>query len=71
MWYTFLLSWEYKYIQYKNRAVYEVLGHCVCFAKGSAETLKLNMTLIFEDNNKCKNKNMLETPKVRTKTKHN
>ncbi|WZZ71589.1 hypothetical protein YC2023_082959 [Brassica napus] len=52
MWYTFLLSWEYKYIQYKNRAVYEVLGHCVCFAKGSAETLKLNMTLIFEDNNK-------------------
>ncbi|KAG7533112.1 Ribonuclease H-like superfamily [Arabidopsis thaliana x Arabidopsis arenosa] len=36
----------YKYIQYKNREVYEVLGHCVCLAKGAAETLKLNMALI-------------------------
>ncbi|CAH8304297.1 unnamed protein product [Eruca vesicaria subsp. sativa] len=40
------ILFTYKYIQYKNRAVYEVLGHCVCFAKGSAETLKLNMALI-------------------------
>ncbi|ESQ54796.1 hypothetical protein EUTSA_v10024427mg [Eutrema salsugineum] len=36
----------YKYTQYKNRAVYEVMGHCVCLAKGAAETLKLNMALI-------------------------
>ncbi|KAK6147941.1 hypothetical protein DH2020_018853 [Rehmannia glutinosa] len=36
----------YKYIQYKNRAVFEVMGHCVCMAKGAAETLKLNMALI-------------------------
>ncbi|KAL7139818.1 hypothetical protein ABFS83_09G078900 [Erythranthe nasuta] len=36
----------YKYIEYKNRAVFEVLGHCVCMAKGAAETLKLNMALI-------------------------
>ncbi|CDY11054.1 BnaA03g47130D [Brassica napus] len=40
------ILFTYKYIQYKNRAVYEVLGHCVCFAKGSAETLKLNMALV-------------------------
>lgn len=35
----------YKYIQYKNRAAYEVMGHCVSMAKGAAETLKLNMAL--------------------------
>ncbi|XP_024005287.1 putative respiratory burst oxidase homolog protein G isoform X2 [Eutrema salsugineum] len=36
----------YKYTQYKDRAVYEVMGRCVCLAKGAAETLKLNMALI-------------------------
>lgn len=37
----------YKYAQYRRREdVYEVLGHCVCMAKGAAETLKLNMALI-------------------------
>lgn len=36
----------YKYIQYKNREAFEVMGHCVCMAKGAAETLKLNMALI-------------------------
>lgn len=36
----------YKYVQYKRRAVYEVMGVCVCMAKGAAETLKLNMALI-------------------------
>ncbi|KAL6584620.1 hypothetical protein OROMI_003909 [Orobanche minor] len=36
----------YKYIQYKNRAAFQVMGHCVCMAKGAAETLKLNMALI-------------------------
>ena len=39
-----LFTW--KWIQYKDRAVYKVLGSCVCIAKGSAETLKLNMALI-------------------------
>uniref|UniRef100_A0A1J3D9X9 Putative respiratory burst oxidase-like protein G n=1 Tax=Noccaea caerulescens TaxID=107243 RepID=A0A1J3D9X9_NOCCA len=47
LWLTVMvILFVYKYIQYKNRAVYEVLGHCVCFAKGAAETLKLNMALI-------------------------
>nr|XP_043638782.1 respiratory burst oxidase homolog protein C-like [Erigeron canadensis] len=36
----------YKYIQYKNRAAYDVMGECVCIAKGAAETLKLNMAII-------------------------
>ncbi|PIN26491.1 Ferric reductase, NADH/NADPH oxidase [Handroanthus impetiginosus] len=35
-----------KYLQYKKRAVFGVMGHCVCVAKGAAETLKLNMALI-------------------------
>ncbi|XP_050224916.1 respiratory burst oxidase homolog protein D [Mercurialis annua] len=36
----------YKFIQYKNKAVFEVMGYCVCVAKGGAETLKFNMALI-------------------------
>lgn len=36
----------YKFVQYRNKAAYEVMGHCVCMAKGAAETLKLNMALI-------------------------
>ncbi|CAN8325858.1 unnamed protein product [Cochlearia groenlandica] len=40
------ILFTYKYIQYKNRAVNQVLGACVCLAKGTAETLKLNMALI-------------------------
>ncbi|XP_027340100.1 respiratory burst oxidase homolog protein C isoform X3 [Abrus precatorius] len=36
----------YKFVQYRRRAAYEVMGHCVCMAKGAGETLKLNMALI-------------------------
>ncbi|KAM6577843.1 hypothetical protein CsatB_029680 [Cannabis sativa] len=39
-----LFTW--KFIQYKNRAVFEVMGYCVTTAKGAAETLKFNMALI-------------------------
>ncbi|GLJ10347.1 hypothetical protein SUGI_0126600 [Cryptomeria japonica] len=39
-----LFSW--KFIQYKHRAVYQVMGYCVCSAKGAAETLKFNFALI-------------------------
>ncbi|XP_023635686.1 putative respiratory burst oxidase homolog protein G isoform X2 [Capsella rubella] len=47
LWLTIMaILFVYKYIQYKNREVYEVLGNCVCLAKGAAETLKLNMALI-------------------------
>ncbi|KAM5568425.1 respiratory burst oxidase [Rosa sericea] len=36
----------YKFIQYKNKEAFEVMGYCVCIAKGGAETLKFNMALI-------------------------
>ncbi|KAJ0080274.1 hypothetical protein Patl1_22531 [Pistacia atlantica] len=39
-----LFTW--KFIQYKNRAVFDVMGYCVTTAKGAAETLKFNMALI-------------------------
>ncbi|KAJ0266187.1 Respiratory burst oxidase protein A [Hirschfeldia incana] len=39
-----LFTW--KFIQYKNRSAYQVMGVCVCAAKGAAETLKLNMALV-------------------------
>ncbi|XP_057470526.1 respiratory burst oxidase homolog protein C-like [Actinidia eriantha] len=39
-----LFAW--KFVQYRNSAAYDVMGHCVCMAKGAAETLKLNMALI-------------------------
>ncbi|KAK7269361.1 hypothetical protein RIF29_22086 [Crotalaria pallida] len=39
-----LFTW--KFIQYKHRAVFHVMGYCVTTAKGGAETLKFNMALI-------------------------
>ncbi|KAG6478106.1 respiratory burst oxidase homolog protein C-like [Zingiber officinale] len=39
-----LFTW--KFIQYRRRAVFDVMGYCVCVAKGGAETLKFNMALI-------------------------
>ncbi|XP_048322329.2 putative respiratory burst oxidase homolog protein H [Ziziphus jujuba] len=39
-----LFMWKYK--QYKNKGAYQVMGSCLCFAKGAAETLKFNMALI-------------------------
>jgi respiratory burst oxidase len=39
-----LFTW--KFIQYKHRAVFDVMGYCVTTAKGAAETLKFNMAII-------------------------
>jgi respiratory burst oxidase len=39
-----LFTW--KFIQYRNRDAFLVMGYCLCVAKGAAETLKLNMALI-------------------------
>ncbi|ESW12296.1 hypothetical protein PHAVU_008G100700 [Phaseolus vulgaris] len=39
-----LYIWKFK--KYREMGAYEVMGYCVCFAKGAAETLKLNMALI-------------------------
>ncbi|XP_042503456.1 respiratory burst oxidase homolog protein A-like [Macadamia integrifolia] len=36
----------WKWIQYKHKAAFQVMGYCLLFAKGGAETIKLNMALI-------------------------
>ncbi|CAD6236060.1 unnamed protein product [Miscanthus lutarioriparius] len=41
-----LVLFVYKFEQYKRRTAFQVMGYCVCVAKGAAETLKLNMALI-------------------------
>ncbi|KAJ7565053.1 hypothetical protein O6H91_02G045800 [Diphasiastrum complanatum] len=39
-----LFTW--KFIQYRQRASFKIMGYCVCTAKGAAETLKFNMAVI-------------------------
>ncbi|KAI4376478.1 hypothetical protein MLD38_014235 [Melastoma candidum] len=39
-----LFTW--RFFQYRNMAVFHVMGYCITTAKGAAETLKLNMALI-------------------------
>ncbi|KAG0540039.1 hypothetical protein BDA96_03G374400 [Sorghum bicolor] len=41
-----LALFVYKFEQYKRRTAFQVMGYCVCVAKGAAEILKLNMALI-------------------------
>ncbi|KAK9027009.1 hypothetical protein V6N11_066858 [Hibiscus sabdariffa] len=43
---TMATLFVWKFMQYKNRAAFQVMGYCLCTAKGAAETLKLNMALI-------------------------
>ncbi|GAA0164693.1 oxidase [Lithospermum erythrorhizon] len=39
-----LFTWKFE--QFRRRGAFEVLGYCVCIAKGAGETLKFNMALI-------------------------
>ncbi|XP_020223260.1 respiratory burst oxidase homolog protein A [Cajanus cajan] len=39
-----LFTW--KFIQYKQKDAFKIMGYCLLTAKGAAETLKLNMALI-------------------------
>lgn len=39
-----LFTW--KFLQYRQRAAFQIMGYCLTTAKGAAETLKLNMALI-------------------------
>ncbi|KHN16780.1 Respiratory burst oxidase like protein F [Glycine soja] len=39
-----LFTW--KFIQYKNKDAFQIMGYCLLTAKGAAETLKFNMALI-------------------------
>lgn len=36
----------WKFVQYRRRAAFHVMGYCLLTAKGAAETLKLNMALV-------------------------
>lgn len=40
----FLFTW--KFLQHRNRPAFEVMGYCLCAAKGTAEIIKFNMALI-------------------------
>lgn len=47
LWFLICLGlFTWKFIQYKDRYAYHVMGYCVCTAKGAAETLKFNMAII-------------------------
>jgi respiratory burst oxidase len=39
-----LFTW--KFVQYWHRSGFEVMGYCLCTAKGAAETLKFNMAVV-------------------------
>ncbi|KAG9439094.1 hypothetical protein H6P81_019259 [Aristolochia fimbriata] len=41
-----VLLFAWKFLQYRRRTAFEVMGYCLCTAKGAAETLKLNMALV-------------------------
>ncbi|KAF8388686.1 hypothetical protein HHK36_025366 [Tetracentron sinense] len=43
---TMSLLFAWKFNQYRNRAAFQVMGYCLTTAKGAAETIKLNMSLI-------------------------
>ncbi|XP_074317069.1 respiratory burst oxidase homolog protein A-like [Silene latifolia] len=47
LWLTLCIGlFTWKFIQYKHRAAFQIMGYCLSAAKGAAETLKLNMALI-------------------------
>ncbi|XP_042482919.1 putative respiratory burst oxidase homolog protein H [Macadamia integrifolia] len=41
-----LILFSWKFYQFKHKSAFQVMGYCVCIAKGAAETLKFNMALI-------------------------
>ncbi|KAG2673645.1 hypothetical protein I3760_13G101300 [Carya illinoinensis] len=41
-----LVLFVWKFNQYRHKGAFQVMGSCVCIAKGAAETLKFNMALI-------------------------
>lgn len=47
LWLTInLVLYFWKFNQYRHRGAFQVMGYCICIAKGAAETLKFNMALI-------------------------
>ncbi|KAJ4950466.1 hypothetical protein NE237_027298 [Protea cynaroides] len=47
LWVSAMVSlFVWKFIQYRRKAAFHVMGYCLTTSKGAAETLKLNMALI-------------------------
>ncbi|KAL0653739.1 hypothetical protein Bca4012_096430 [Brassica carinata] len=47
LWFTVMaILFVWKFLQYKDKAAFRVMGYCLTTAKGAAETLKLNMALV-------------------------
>ncbi|XP_021756720.1 respiratory burst oxidase homolog protein E-like [Chenopodium quinoa] len=47
LWVTAMASlFIWKFLQYRQKNAFQVMGYCLCTAKGAAETLKFNMALI-------------------------
>ncbi|KAK6925109.1 Ferric reductase transmembrane component-like domain, partial [Dillenia turbinata] len=47
LWFIICISlFSWKFSQYRHRKAFQVMGYCLCTAKGAAETLKFNMALI-------------------------
>lgn len=47
LWLTInMVLYFWKFNQYRHRGSFQVMGYCICIAKGAAETLKFNMALI-------------------------
>ncbi|CAN4098885.1 unnamed protein product [Withania somnifera] len=39
-----LFTWKFQ--QFKRKSAFQIMGYCVCIAKGAGETLKFNMALV-------------------------
>ncbi|KAK6930537.1 Ferric reductase transmembrane component-like domain [Dillenia turbinata] len=47
VWITVMAGlFSYKFTEFRHNDAYQVMGYCLCIAKGAAETLKLNMALV-------------------------
>jgi len=41
-----LFLWKFLYYRFDRPVEFETMGYCICFARGSAEALKFNITLV-------------------------
>ncbi|CAK9184830.1 unnamed protein product [Ilex paraguariensis] len=41
-----LILFTWKFLEFRQKDVFQIMGYCLCLAKGAAETIKFNMALI-------------------------
>ncbi|KAB2608700.1 respiratory burst oxidase-like protein A [Pyrus ussuriensis x Pyrus communis] len=47
LWFCIMIAlFTWKFIQYKQKSAFEIMGYCLLTAKGAGETLKFNMALV-------------------------